>query len=152
MPESKRSVLVSVTAESHDDHGASEGAMGLIMPGTLADRPDGVLLRYEETLEDENDHTSVTHDVRLLLRRGHVTLLRKGPYSMMLVLEKGKRYETTYHTPYGDMPMAVYPTVVDCRLKENGGRVELVYQLDLQGGFAAERRMVIVYALQKDKC
>lgn len=144
--ENEIKVMVGVTAASRNEDGEAEGAMQLMMPGVLTQKGDHWLLCYQETLEDESDHTAVTHEVRLLMSPGHVTLLRKGPYGMMMVLDRGKRYEGVYHTPYGDMTMAIYPTAVRCQADALHGRVELVYQLDLQGGFVSERQMVVEYA------
>ena len=153
MDEQEKAVMISVISSARDGSGESEGEMRMMMPGTLSVRSDGCRLCYQETLEDESDHTSITHEVRMLLRPGHVTLLRKGPYGMLMVLDRGKRYEGVYHTPFGDMAMAVYPTVVQCRLGEDGGRVELLYQLDLQGSFASERRMIVEYTvLERTGC
>lgn len=143
-------VMISVVSSSRDESGFPEGALQLIMKGELSPKPDGWLLHYEETLEDDSDHTRITHDMRLLLRPGHVTILRKGMYGMMMVLCRGKRYEGTYHTPYGDMPMAVYPTRVHCILGPEHGEVQLEYQLDLQGSFASVRRMTVAYTALED--
>lgn len=144
-------VMITVTSSARNEDGEKEAVMRLMMRGELESRSDGWLLRYEETLEDEGDHTCVTHDMRLLLKEKHVTILRKGPYGMMMVLDKGKRYEGIYHTPYGDMPMAVYPNHVRCSLSAERGTAEFEYQLDLQGGFASERRMKVEYAALGDK-
>lgn len=144
-------VLLTVTASSRDEQGRQEDSVQLRMPGTLERRIDAWLLHYDETLEDEGDHTTVTHSVHLMIKPGHVTMLRKGPYSMMTVLEQGKRYEGAYHTPYGDMNMAVYPTQVLTRMDEHKGRVFLEYQLDMQGGFVSVRQMDIHYKARDSK-
>ncbi len=143
-------VMISVISSARGENGVPEETLQLIMKGELTPKPDGWLLHYEETLEDDADHTRVTHDMRLLLRPGHVTILRKGMYGMMMVLSRGKRYEGVYHTPYGDMPMAVYPTRVHCVLGPDHGEAEFEYQLDIQGGFVSVRRMTVAYTALED--
>lgn len=147
MPETFIPVLLTVRSAARNERGQLEDPMQMMMPGELTRRGENWVLHYEETLTDEGDHTTVTHDVRLLLAPGRVVMVRKGPYSMMMVLEKGKRFEDAYHTPYGDMPMAVFPTVVQCNAGPDKGSIQLEYQLDLQGAFASERRMNIDYVV-----
>ena len=147
MPETTIPVLVTVSSVAVNEHGQFEEPMRMLVPGELLRRGEHWLLHYEENLTDEADHTTVTHDVRLLLAPGRVVLTRKGPYGMMLVLEKGKRFEGVYHTPFGDLPMAVYPAVVQCDAGAEKGSIRLQYQLDLQGAFASERRMRIDYVI-----
>lgn len=145
-------VLLTVSASARNEQGQPEESVKLMMPGTLEKRSDAWLLHYDETLEDEADHSTVTHSVHLQVRPGHVTMLRKGLYSMMTVLEHGKRYEGVYHTPYGEMSMAVYPTQVATSMGPDKGSIRLEYQLDMQGGFVSVRRMNIDYVCQGRPC
>lgn len=62
---------------------------------------------------------------------------RSGEYATDMVFRTGCRYEGTYRTPYGDMELAVYCTRLRYDLGEDGGEVQLSYQLDLNGSFAA---------------
>lgn len=148
MDASPTPILLTQTSAARGENGRLEEAMQLMMPGTLEKRADAWLLHYEETLEDESDHTQITHDVKVQVKGGRVTLLRRGPYGMLMVLEKGKRYEGSYHTPYGDMPIAVYPTQVQTSIGPDKGWIRLEYQLDMQGGFVSVRRMHLEYAAQ----
>ena len=142
-------VLLTVTAASRDEQGRTEDAVQLRMPGTLEHRTDTWLLHYDETLEDDGDHTTVTHSVHLMIKPGHVTMLRKGPYSMMTVLEHGKRYEGVYHTPYGDMDMAIYTTRLFSVLGADHGTLKVEYQLDINGGFSSMRKMTLEYGTEE---
>ena len=141
-------VVIEVASAAKDPHGRLEEASQVLFPGTLEQRSaEEWILRYQETQEDEADHSRMTHDVYVQVKGQRVTVLRKGPYSMMMVLEHGKRYQTDYHTPYGDMAMGVYPIQVQTRMAPESGTVRLEYQLDLQGDFASVRRMQLSYTL-----
>ena len=37
-----------------------------------------------------------------------MTMERKGDFSNTMVFAKGQRFEGVYHTPYGEMDMAVF--------------------------------------------
>ena len=153
MEENRIPVVVTVSSASRGKHGELEEAMQLTMPGTLKKKGAERVLRYTETIQDKGDGSSVTHEVYVQLREGHVTVLRRGPYGMLMVFEQGKRYQTDYHTPYGDMQMGIYPTHVETELHEDRGQARLEYQLDLQGGYASVRRMMLIYTVpEKAPC
>ena len=58
--------------------------------------------------------------------------------------EQGRRFEGSYQTPYGALAMGVYPTHVKYRVDDEAtGEVNLTYQLDLQGQFAAMHELRI---------
>ena len=69
---------------------------------------------------------------------------RSGAFATSMVFDQGRRVEGSYRTPYGDLAMGVYPTHVKYRVQEGPvGEVDLTYQLDLQGQFAAMHELRI---------
>ena len=80
----------------------------------------------------------------LTLGKGVVTMERHGAFATSMVFEKGCRFEGSYDTPYGALDMGVYATQVKYRVDdEDNGEVNLQYQLDLQGQFAAMHELNI---------
>ena len=131
-------VLLSVMGWTHDDDDPSD-AVRLLTTGTLSGDKDRWRIDYTETQPDNE-----SSDVILTMGRGVVTMQRTGPYGTSMVFEQGKRFEGSYRTPYGDLDMGVYPTHVKYEVDgAAGGKVDLVYQLDLQGQFAAVHEMRI---------
>ena len=138
-------VLIRMLSAECDPLGHEENTMRLLLPGTLTRRPDGWLLSYTETLEEDGGRP-VTHEVRVLAREDRVTVLRKGPYGMMMVLQHDVPYQGTYHTPYGDMAMDVIATRLQTELGEDRGSIRMEYQLRVGGSEAMIRRMSYEYA------
>ena len=66
-----------------------------------------------------------------------VSMTRKGTSEGKMVFQKGHRYESQYHTPFGDMDLALFCTRADYQKEKNGGELTLQYQLDLGGQYAA---------------
>lgn len=91
------------------------------------------MIRYEETL----DESLPAQQVVMTINEEGATMSRGGEYATDMVFRMGCRYEGSYHTPYGDMELAVYCTRLRYDLGEDGGEVQLSYQLDLNGSFAA---------------
>lgn len=131
-------VLLSVMGWTHDDDDPSD-SVRLLTTGTLSGEKDRWRIDYKETQLDNE-----SSDVILTMDKGVVTMQRSGAYGASMVFQQGHRYEGAYRTPYGDLSMGVYPTHVKYKV-ENGlaGQVDLTYQLDLQGQFAAMHELRI---------
>ena len=142
----KRQVIVSVTGWSREDEAAPE-SIRLLTTGTLSGAREDWRIDYTETPPD-ND----AHSVTLTLGKGVVTMHRLGSFSTSMVFEQGRRFEGSYQTPYGALDMGVYPTQVKYRVDdEDSGEVNLTYQLDLQGQFAAMHELRIRFCPAGDK-
>lgn len=131
--------------------GEPDGEIRMQVRGTAMLQPRGLLLAYTEVMEDPDGGPSVTSDIRLLVREGHVTMMRSGEYGSTMVFERGKRFETDYHTPYGDMSMAVVATRVDCVPEVRAGKLSLDYQLTISG-FTSGRTMRIQWHSGEETC
>ena len=135
----KKQVLVSIMGWTRDDEGLDD-PMRLLTTGTLTGDKDAWRIDYTETEPDDGE----THDVTLTLGRGVVTMQRTGQFATSMVFDQGRRFEGSYSTPYGELAMGVYPTHVRYRVDpDHMGEVNLTYQLDLQGQFAAMHELRI---------
>ena len=135
----KKQVLVSIMGWTREDD-APEDAMRLLTTGTLTGGEDAWQIDYKETEPDDGE----THDVTVTLNKGVVTMQRSGQYATSMVFDQGHRFEGSYRTPYGDLAMGVYPTHVRYQVDgQHTGEVNLTYQLDLQGQFAAMHELRI---------
>jgi uncharacterized beta-barrel protein YwiB (DUF1934 family) len=61
---------------------------------------------------------------------GEVTLLRSGSHGMKLTFIAGARHITRMQTPYGDLDVGIYTSVVHTRLSQAGGSIHLGYSID----------------------
>lgn len=141
MAEKRFPVLLSVTGTTKQPD-PEDGGIHLVTIGELTVLPSGYRLTYRETQPDGEGH----QDICLEMDETRVTMTRAGGYATSMVFEKGRRFEGAYETPYGSLDMAVYATRVSCRLSQERGEVQLQYQLDLQGQFAAVHDLLIRYA------
>ncbi len=139
-------VLISITSSAHREDAAEDESISLITSGTMALTEDGAVIRYEETL----DETMPPQPVTVTLNGDAATMSRSGDYATDMVFRMGSRYEGLYHTPYGDMELALYCTRLSYELDEEGGEIVLSYQLDLNGQFAAMHDMELHLAQKSD--
>ncbi len=133
-----KKVLLSVTGVAQNQ-GADDEAIHLVTTGTLSGENDRWRLKYTETQPD----TDLKHDITVTMDHGVVTMQRDGQFGASMVFEKGRRFEGAYDTPYGALDMGVFATQVRYRVEDASGEVNLQYQLDLQGQFAAMHELKI---------
>ena len=126
-------VLITIRSSAHRDQDAEDETISMLTSGQLELEDTRAVIRYEETL----DESLPAQQVVMTINEEGATMSRGGEYATDMVFRMGCRYEGSYHTPYGDMVLAVYCTRLRYDLGEDGGEVQLSYQLDLNGSFAA---------------
>ncbi|HSK69988.1 MAG TPA: DUF1934 domain-containing protein [Candidatus Limnocylindria bacterium] len=134
-------VKLTVTGVAHNRNEDDE-AMRLTTFGTLSGSPKLWKLRYTERQADSSEK----HDITMTMGDGVVTVARKGTFNSDLVFQEGRRYEGSYHTPFGDLAMGIFPTKVDYSVQDGrGGEVSLRYQLDIQGRYTSVHNLDIAF-------
>ena len=115
------------------------------------DQGNGAVLRYTESQQDEDSGEVNVSDIALHIRGREVTMTRTGDFSNTMLFSKNHRYEGVYHTPYGDISMAVFSRDVFCHIEPEQGAVHLKYQLDLQGRYASSHELHLEYTLASEE-
>ncbi len=144
-------VIVLLTSYTRDEHGEPEEPMRLMCHGRLRKVSDGYLLRYTEVQTDEETGQNVSQDVMLQLQKGRVSMTRLGDYGTTMVFVKDTRFEGAYHTPFGDLAMALYALQVQTHLEDEEGMVHLEYQLDMQGNYANVQCIDLRYRREQER-
>ena len=132
-------VLVTLSSYAKGEHGEKEQPIKLMCHGKLKLTAEGCMLKYQEIQQDDNGATNA-QDVILNIQPKdgpRVTMTRLGDYGTTMVFVKDRRFEGAYHTPYGDLALALYAMQVQCKVAEDHGSVHLEYQLDMQGSYSA---------------
>ena len=78
-------------------------------------------------------------------------LSRGGSFGLDLVLEKGKRHNCAYDTPYGRLQMGVYAKKIDSKMAEDGGNLKFAYSLDIGGGEVSDNELEVIVKELKQK-
>ena len=132
-------VLVTLSSYAKGEHGEKEQPIKLMCHGKLKLTADGCMLKYQEIQQDDTGANNA-QDVILNIQPKdgpRVTMTRLGDYGTTMVFVKDRRFEGAYHTPYGDLALALYAMQVQCKVAEDHGSVHLEYQLDMQGSYSA---------------
>lgn len=139
-------VLVSLKSSAHRDEAAEDENMSMLTSGQLEVDDCKAVIRYEESI----DESLPPQKVEITIEDETVTMNRGGSYATQMVFRLGCRYEGQYHTPYGDMDLALYCTRLGYDIGDDGGALELSYQLDINGRFAAMHDMELHLFKQED--
>ena len=127
-----KDILLSISGSQMQ--GDEDNSIELTTQGQL-DFENGVgVLSYNDSEDDaENVETriSVNGDV--------VTMQKTGSIETHFIFERGKTYITEYLTPFGALDVTLYPTLVDAKIEEEKGRIELEYVLDIAGAQVVNR-------------
>lgn len=146
MEESPKGIPVTINLAALASYdGVTEDPMQVLTTGILFRKDGFSLLKYQERQEDEATGQMVESEIQLVLMKDQVTMNRMGDFSNTMLFERNKRYETTFHTPYGDLPMAVYSRDVRCEAGEESGKVHLKYELSMQGAYASTNELHLEY-------
>ena len=138
----RKTVLLSITGVSKTN-GVPDDAIKMFTTGYLSGEGDSWKLRYSETSpEDIKDKNHVT----LTMNNGTVTMTNSQNKGADMIFVRGSRYQGVYRTAYGDLDLAVFPSVVDYRIGQDSGEINLSYQLDFDGQYASDHELHILYA------
>ena len=132
-------VIVTLQSYARGERGEKEQPIKLMCRGRMRPTGDGCMLRYQEVQQDDTGET-LAQDVILNVQNTpepRVTMTRLGDYGTTMVFVKDRRFEGAYHTPFGDLGLALYAMQVQCKLGEDYGSIHLEYQLDMQGSYSA---------------
>lgn len=146
-------VLVTLSSYAKGEHGEKEQPIKLMCHGKLKPTADGCMLKYQEVQQDDTGATQ-TQDVILNIQQKdgpRVTMTRMGDYGTTMVFVKDRRFEGAYHTPYGDLALALYAMQVQCKVEEDHGHVHLEYQLDMQGSYSAVQCIDVSFCAESSK-
>ncbi len=108
--------------------GNEEGTVEFFTEGVKYEVDGHVVLEYEESNTEgkEGIKTSIT------LKDNRVVMQRLGILATQFVFEKGRKFEGSYETPFGNIKMELFPTLINFDLGDKMGSLELEYELNLK--------------------
>ena len=139
-------VLISILSNAHREEAVEDETMTMLTAGEMELTDTTAVIRYEESI----DEGMPPQKVEIAIADESLTMTRGGAYQTQMVFRIGCRYEGMYFTPYGEMELAVYCTKLNYDLGDDGGEIDLSYQLDLNGAFAAMHDMTLRLVRQQN--
>ncbi len=131
----ERTIKIQDLQSTHE----GEDAVEITTRGTLKGSPDNYMISYNEDYGDGMKSRTV---IRVQDKKC-ASILRHGDIISEITVEKGKRHNCQYSTPYGDLMLGVYGLGLSSDIGEDGGELRLDYTIDFEGALTAEKRMRI---------
>lgn len=72
-----------------------------------------------------------------------VIISRNSDFKSRLILEKERRHQCHYATPFGELMVGVYTYEIENHLNENGGQLKVVYSLDFNSDQVSKNELII---------
>lgn len=111
--------------------------------GTVEHDNDNYIIRYNEELETGS--TPIRAKLNIAKDESKVEMIKSGPYSSCLIIEKSKRHLCNYGTEYGDMLMGIFGREVENDFNENEGTFKFSYDIDINGAISSQNDVIIKF-------
>ena len=123
----KRAVVLSIQGKQTYADQEPE-IIELVTEGTMEFRNGGWDISYEESALTGLEGVTTTFRVE----PGKVLLTRTGKLQSQMVFEEGVPHDTLYQMSFGTLMMTVKATFVFFDIVEDGGTIDLSYNLDIE--------------------
>lgn len=111
--------------------------------GTVEHDDDNYIIRYNEELE--NGTAPLRAKLNIAKDESKVEMIKSGPYSSCLIIEKSKRHLCNYGTEYGDILMGIFGREVENDFNENEGTFKFSYDIDINGAISSQNDVIIKF-------
>ena len=111
----QRKALLTITGSQ--DYNGDKDKIEMKTVGTIEHKDDSYIIRYTEAIENSN--ASLKSKLTIAKDESKVEMMKSGPYSSLLIIEKSKRHLCKYGTEYGDMLMGIFGKNVENHYDEN---------------------------------
>lgn len=126
----KQTKFIKVIGKQRNIEG-EESEIELTTEGFLYEKNNHLYIVYEETELSGMEGTTTTLKIESNKR---VSINRFGTTTNQLVFQEGERFQTLYHTMFGNIPMEVFTNYLKVDLDGlNKGVIEIRYDLNVDG-------------------
>ena len=129
---SENNVIISIKGtQSYEQQ--EDDVIELVTEGRLEREDEGhFTLSYQESEVTGLEGTLTTFQIE----PERITLMRLGGVNSEMVFELGRRHLSMYDTPYGALAIGVNTRELSAALYERGGRIRIVYDIELDHALA----------------
>lgn len=142
MAELIRDYLIKIIGKQFVD--GEEDVMEVETTGHYEEKDGIKYIHYKEYVEDDNGEGE--RDTLVKIEGDNlITIIRKGEHQSQLMLELDRQHQCYYQTPFGDIIIRVYTSVMKIDVDDSGGKVQAVYSLNFNGDFGSENEFLIEF-------
>jgi uncharacterized beta-barrel protein YwiB (DUF1934 family) len=135
-----KKILLTIEG-SHKDENGENIKVQLITEGRLFQENGVYHIEYEESEISGIEGTTA----RISINDNAVSFERTGTSYSSLLFESGKKYAKSLLTPYGAVQMEIYPTQIEHALGDTEGKLNLKYQIAIDGKSTGANELTFSY-------
>ena len=139
----KKDVLVSISGLQYEID--KDEAVEVISVGEYYNRNGKHYVLYEELLEDTQGSTNCT----IKISDKQIDIIKKGASNVHMIFEENKKNMTYYHTPYGDLQVGIYTTMIKVTEEEDKVIADVEYGLDINYAHVSDCQIRIKITTKK---
>lgn len=140
----KDNAMISLKTIQNVDGTDEANEIELKTKGKFAEKNGKFYIIYEESeltgFEDTTTTIKVSEDA--------VSMTRSGKYNSKMVFKRGEKCLCSYKTPYGVIPVGINPVVLESKLNDEGGKVNIEYILDFDNREYLKNRLDLTVTTQ----
>ena len=140
----KDNAMISLKTLQNIDGDDEVNEIELQTKGIFAQKNGKFYIIYEESELTGFEDTTTT----IKVSQDSVSMTRSGKYNSKMVFRRGEKCLCNYATPYGVIPVGVNPTVLESKLTDDGGKVNIEYILDIDNCEYLKNRLNLTVTLQ----
>lgn len=134
-----------ITIIGKQRYGAEKDKIEMTTVGTIEEKPDKYIIRYNEEQEPPRKPIKATLNISKDEKR--VEMIKSGPYSSCLIIEKSKRNLCNYGTEFGDMLMGIYGKSIEAEYGKTEGSFNFGYDIDVNGALTSQNEVIVNYRI-----
>ncbi len=123
----KDNAMISLKTLQNIEGDSEVNEIELTTKGKFAEKNGKFYIIYQESELTGFEDTTTT----IKVSEGSVSMTRSGKYNSRMVFRRGEKCLCSYSTPYGVIPVGVNPTLLESKMNEQGGNVNIEYILDV---------------------
>lgn len=124
-----------------------EDRIEIMTYGSFLKKGDTYYITYKETQTIGFDGCTTT--IKIAADGSRVAMLRFGPASAQIIIERDRRNICYYETEVGSLTLGVTGDGIECNLTEKGGTAKFSYLLDADDPISVINRTTLEISVQK---
>jgi uncharacterized beta-barrel protein YwiB (DUF1934 family) len=131
--------LISIKSEQRSVNAPIPDTIEFITSGSFSAVNNRYLISYEESELTGMDGTKTS----LSVENGVVTVSRTGEFSSQMIFEKGQKHLCLYETPFGSVVIGINAQMIELKMDEHGGSLDIGYSLEVDNEIATHNRFTV---------
>lgn len=136
----KKVLITVIGRQQYDD---SKDKIEMKTVGTIDMDDSYYIIEYNEALENSSEVIKVK--LKIAKDESRVQMLKSGPFSSCLIVEKSKRHLCSYGTEYGNTYMGIFGKDVEVKYGNTAGEFNFCYEIDINGAVSSQNEVTIKY-------